>query len=165
MSSQTLTALVIVGLLFAGVAMNRYNKSQPRGIRNNNPLNIRKSGTAWQGKVGNDGEFEIFDSAHNGIRAAARNLRTYANSHGLRTIAGIISRWAPGAGRNADGSTYSQDTGGYIASVARNTGIAADKLLTVADYPAVIAAMIHHENGQQPYSKDEIQQAVQDGFS
>ncbi|WP_333609361.1 structural protein [Arsukibacterium sp.] len=165
MNRQALTALVIVGLIFAGVAMNRYNKSQPRGIRNNNPLNIRKSGTAWQGKVGNDGEFEIFNSAHDGIRAAARNLRTYANSHGLRTIAGIVSRWAPGAGRNADGSTYIQDTGGYIASVVRNTGIAADDILTATDYPAVIAAMIHHENGQQPYSIDDITRAVNDGFA
>ena len=32
-------------------------KQLPRGLRNNNPLNIRKGAQRWQGQTGNDGAF------------------------------------------------------------------------------------------------------------
>ena len=51
----------------------------PRGIRNNNPGNIRRNGDPWQGlaKEQNDREFFTFKSAVYGIRALARLLITY----------------------------------------------------------------------------------------
>ena len=44
---------------------------QPRGIRNNNPGNIRRNGDPWQGlaKDQTDREFFTFQSAVYGIRA------------------------------------------------------------------------------------------------
>lgn len=49
---------------------------QPRGIRNNNPGNIRRSSDPWQGlaKEQIDREFFKFKSSVYGIRALARLL-------------------------------------------------------------------------------------------
>lgn len=73
---------------------------QPRGIRNNNPLNIRKSPEQWQGKIqGSDTEFETFSSMLYGIRAAFVCIRTYLKRFAMQgvspTVENIISRWAP----------------------------------------------------------------------
>lgn len=91
---------------------------QPRGIRNNNPGNIRRNGDPWQGlaKDQADREFFTFQSAVYGIRALARLLITYQDKYGLCTIEGIITRWAPAIENN---------TASYIQAVARNTGFSA----------------------------------------
>lgn len=66
----------------------------PAGLRNNNPLNVKGSG--WQGQTGNDPRgHAIFSTAAHGVRAAIVTLRTYWFTHKLRTIAAILSRWAP----------------------------------------------------------------------
>ena len=72
-------------------------KQLPRGLRNNNPLNIRISGTPWQGKVSpnTDGAFEQFTSLEFGVRAALVNIRTYIKRDRIDTVQAIISRWAP----------------------------------------------------------------------
>ena len=77
-------------------------QNQPRGLRNNNPLNIRISSTPWQGKVANntDGQFEQFTSLELGIRAALVNIRTYIRRDRLDNVQLIISRWAPGSDGN-----------------------------------------------------------------
>jgi hypothetical protein len=119
---------------------------RPRGIRNNNPGNIRDDGTQWRGVKGNDGAFCVFDTPENGIRAIAKILKSY-QSKGIDTIHEIINRWAPPSENN---------TTAYVCAVAEECGINADKLITSADWPEVIAAIIRHENGQQPYTKDQI---------
>ena len=48
-----------------------------RGIRNNNPGNIRVSKDQWEGMTGDDGAFVIFDSPESGVRALAKNLQSY----------------------------------------------------------------------------------------
>lgn len=64
------------------------------GERNKNPLNIK--GTGWQGQVGSDDRgHAIFENTGWGTRAAMRNLRTYWTKYKLRTVAEILSRWAP----------------------------------------------------------------------
>ena len=146
-------AAVIAALLLGG-----YMKatSKPRGIRNNNPLNIR-IGNNWQGETSadGDGEFEQFNSPEMGIRAAARLLKNYRDIHGLKTIEEIISRWAPVSENN---------TAAYIASVEQKTGIGRDSILGDSDYIDVIKAMIHHENGEQPYSDLTIHNGFSLGF-
>lgn len=74
---------------------------EPRGIRNNNPLNIRK-GCNWYGErfPQVDRDFEEFQSMELGIRAAFVLLRNYITGfHGksfkYNTIRKIIRRWAP----------------------------------------------------------------------
>lgn len=69
----------------------------PRGIRNNNPLNIRK-GNNWQGErqPQTDAQFEEFVSMLMGLRAGFIIIRNYMRRRPpLDTVAKIISAWAP----------------------------------------------------------------------
>ena len=119
----------------------------PRGIRNNNPLNIRATGTRWNGEVeGGDTAFETFATPEHGIAAAVRNLQGYQDRHGIRTIGEAINRWAP----PSDGN----DTNAYLARIEEMTGLSADTPLDAhnfAQMQALIPAMIQVENGTQPY--------------
>jgi len=122
-------------------------KKSPRGIRNNNPGNIRW-GDPWQGinrKNPDDLYFCQFESAAYGIRALARTLISYQDKHDLRTIRKIITRWAPPEDNN--------NTESYIHMVAKQTGYAPDLILNLHDYEqlrAVAQAIIRHENGRGP---------------
>lgn len=132
------------------------NGSAPRGVRNNNPGNLRRSKDPWQGlaKAQTDEAFFVFDTACYGIRALARTLITYQDRHHLRTIRQIISRWAPPSENN---------TAAYIRAVATRAGRLPDKQLdlhTHADLKPLIEAIIHHENGLQPYTDAQINKAL-----
>jgi len=120
-------------------------KKKPRGIRNNNPGNIRW-GDPWQGlrpaTERDDTAFCQFTNAAYGIRALARTLITYQDKHLLRTIRQIITRWAPPTENN---------TLGYIHAVARQTGFDADEELDLHNCEhlrPVLEAIIRHENGK-----------------
>lgn len=64
------------------------------GLKNNNPLNVK--GKGWQGQTGTDSRgHAIFKAPEWGVRAAIVLLRTYWFTHGLTSIAAILSRWAP----------------------------------------------------------------------
>lgn len=129
-----------------------------RGIRNNNPLNIIASNIPWNGKTGNDGTFEVFDSAENGIRAAARNLKTYRDKYGLKSVRGIIQRWT--AGEDA----RSQQN--YINFVCNKMGVSeSDILISGEHYAQLVTSMIQFENGTQPYDYGMIQRAVANGLA
>jgi hypothetical protein len=126
--------------------------SAPRGIRNNNPGNIRRSGDPWQGlaKDQNDDAFFQFAEPKWGIRALARVLISYQDKHGLRTVRAIISRWAP---------PVENKTSSYIDHVAHRLGVGADDPLDIHDYRVLrglVEAIIAHENGQQPYTDAQI---------
>ena len=112
-----------------------------RGIRNNNPLNIRRvAGTTWKGQRAEqtDREFVQFDSLEWGIRAAFCLLRTYERKYHLNSIAGIIMRWAPPS---------ENQTGQYIRNVCRWTGLGGMQRLTEADWPKLVKAMARQECG------------------
>ena len=90
-------------------------KKTPRGIRNNNPLNIRYvEANNWQGRVvvKKDREFEEFTSMVYGLRAAFCLLYNYINK-GHDTIEKIISKWAPASENNTEA---------YIKKVCTMTG-------------------------------------------
>lgn len=118
----------------------------PRGIRNNNPLNIRRSKDQWKGlaEQQKDRSFWQFKSLEWGWRAAFYLLtRTYYHKYRLYTIRGIISRWAP---------SCENDTSAYVQNVARLTGIDPDKPLGIpSESPSVWmmvgVAMAIQENG------------------
>ena len=119
---------------------------RPRGLRNNNPLNIRRTAAQWQGLMltQTDPEFCQFKSLEYGWRAAFRLLtHTYFAKYRLDTIRKIVSRWAPSSENN---------TATYIATVSRITGIPPDEPLgSPVDHPSrwlmLGAAMALHENG------------------
>lgn len=135
--------------------MTGSNKS--RGIRNNNPGNIRW-GDEWKGLVPQaqrtDKSFCQFISPEYGIRAMIIILRNYQRKHGLKTISQIIQRWAP---------PNENDTQAYISSVAQATGTDADKQIDLSDsrklFP-LLQAIIKHENGSQPYGYDVFVRAL-----
>ena len=99
---------------------------EPRGIRNNNPLNIRRSKDKWQGQVlpqrgSGEGAFCQFYTMEYGWRAAFVILcRTYYGKYGLKTIRDIVSRWAPAKENNTEA---------YIRHVSDYTGISPNKVL------------------------------------
>ena len=112
-----------------------------RGLRNNNPLNIRHNADIFQGETkGNDTSFKTFETMPYGYRAAFVTLATYL-SRGCNTIEKIISRWAP---------PNENDTEKYIANVEKWSGVPRSKVLTAgngADYIMIVSAMSAVENG------------------
>lgn len=114
---------------------------QPRGLRNNNPLNLEAT-VNWTGMQGNDGRFAVFPDLETGVAAADRNLQTYANKHGLNTVSGVINRWAPPS---------ENDSRAYAQTVAQKLGVGPDDPLDMSDPQvrrAMLDAMADVENGQ-----------------
>lgn len=135
--------LLGLALLLGGGGFAVYQMT--RGLRNNNPGNLRFStANNWQGQTGSDGEFAIFSSAILGIRALGKTLLSYVNKDGVApTVTGIISRWAPSS---------ENDTVSYINDVAGQLSVDPNASLDVpAVLPQLLEAIINHENGLQPY--------------
>ena len=129
----------------------------PRGLRNNNPGNIRV-GAPWQGLTGEDNAgFCVFDTPEHGIRALARVLLSYQGTHRLLTLRQMISRWAP---------PNENDTDAYIESVCQSCCASPDNpyLLTPVRMVPLVSAIIKHENGVQPYTKDQLQTGVDEAY-
>lgn len=144
---------VVVG----GIVLKKFKPAFGiRGIRNHNAGNIRLNDAfKWDGQVeGSDKSFCTFVSAEWGVRALAKTLMNYGRVHGLNTVSEIISRWAP---------SVENDTDAYIESVADAIGwyswvpLDLDNMSTVTD---LVKAIIHHENGVQPYSDELIETGV-----
>lgn len=114
-----------------------------RGIRNNNPGNMRDDGSAWQGLVADDANgFMIFADMGWGTRALGKDLTNKITTDGLNTISTLITKYAPPS---------ENDTNAYISSVSADTGIAANATLA-ADTNTIallIRAIANHENGDQ----------------
>ena len=131
---------------------------QPRGIRNNNPLNIRK-GNNWKGEVAvsADREFEQFVSMQMGVRAGFKILKNYMTGYGgrvkaLTNVHDIIHRWAPPSENNCRA---------YIGSGCRVSGLHEYERLQFSDRNKMLAlvdGMIRVECGQ-PVSLDIIASA------
>ena len=133
----------------------------PRGIRNCNPLNIRKSGDKWVGCCGNDGAFLQFIDIKHGLRAAFRLLYTYGYRYNLRTIKDIICRWAP---------PFENNTIAYLHRVCSYAGFEADDCIIV-EYSGykekackLVAAMSFVENGGDYLSLSIIREAYDLAF-
>lgn len=141
--------------------------SVPRGIRNHNPGNIRRNPSVqWRGAAPaaqqTDPEFVVFTAPEWGLRAIVRVLLSY-DRHGVRTPAAIANRWAPAEGRRPDGTTYTQDSGAYARHLAAAVGAELGTVLDLrnaAIMHALVATIVQHENGQQPYPRDLIDRAL-----
>jgi hypothetical protein len=122
-----------------------FDAMEPRGIRNNNPLNIEAGGfTQGQpGYSGSDGRFAKFENQDQGIGAADKLLQVYANKHGLNTVEGIVGRWAPAG----DGNNVSA----YAQNVAKQLQVDPAAPLDMNDpgmRQKLVLAMAQHENGK-----------------
>ena len=130
-----------------------------RGLRNNNPGNLRPGGGDWLGLVGYDpaaggpDSYLVFDTVDHGLRAMAITLANYQRHHGINTVNGIIARYAPAADGNPEAA--------YAGFVAGRLGIAPDQQFDVIGrLPDLMAAMISFEQGFNPYSREHIANVV-----
>ena len=115
----------------------------PRGIRNNNPLNIR-IGNTWLGERQNptDPAFEEFVSMEYGLRAAFCILRRYIRRYHKDTVHDIVSTWAPASENN---------TQRYIDIVCQRSGISPTQQIRFEDDTTMcklVEAMAFVECGQ-----------------
>lgn len=118
-----------------------------RGIRNNNPLNLRHTGDRWRGLSlqQSDSDFAQFTDMTWGIRAAFVNLRTHLRrderAQRPTTVSREIGRWAP---------PTENDTRAYIKAVCRMGMLRPDEQLDWQDKSQMcrlLWAMAHHECG------------------
>lgn len=140
-----------------------------RGIRNNNPGNLDFNPSMylkdkWVGELGiedcDNPRFTTFDSPEHGIRALCKVLLTYhrkrraSDGSAIDTVQEIIDRWAPPSENNTDA---------YAAHVRDLLDVESGEKISVDD-PSVLLvlakAIIQHENGVQPYSRDVIAAGV-----
>lgn len=141
---------------------------QPRGLRNNNPLNIRRSQSKWLGEVDSlkgkcDHAFCQFSALAYGYRAAGKLLRTYQTKYKLYQLDKIIGRWAPPCENNtrsyativANQMTKELCTPIYVTSLL-------DLVRDRATLRALMVSMHLVENGQLPTAVERyaISQAV-----
>lgn len=98
-----------------------------RGIRNNNPGNLRITADKWQGMIpldqNTDKAFQQFTEMKFGVRAM---LRDVVNDilKGKNTLRKLITEYAPPS---------ENDTNSYINSVAKSLGIDPDKKIVLID--------------------------------
>lgn len=126
-------------------------KKLPRGLRNNNPGNIRKNSDVFQGeKTSSDKEFKQFKSMAYGYRAIFKILSNYYRNYKLDTIRKMIGRWAP---------ENENDTDAYIKAVSDYAGIPADDPININDREQmirIVAGMSRIENGREADMSDVI---------
>ncbi len=117
--------------------------TQPRGLRNNNPGNLRITSIPWVGKLSKaentDGAFEQFRSLKWGLRAMILDVRSKI-SKGLDTIEKLLSVYAP---------KLENDTANYARIVAQRSGLKTGQRLTATKevLSRLVLAMIRVENG------------------
>lgn len=115
-----------------------------RGLRNNNPGNIRQNSDNFLGEIkpSADSAFKQFESIEYGYRAMFVTLNTYQKRYGLSTIRTMISRWAPSKDNN--------DTEAYIRAVSSESGVPENSHITSTNKDVmvpIVAAMSRVENG------------------
>lgn len=137
---------------------DNYVNTGARGVRNNNPGNIDyNKANNWKGQLPFDKSIEPrfcrFENVTYGIRALMVLLRNYQRNHKIKTVSGLISRWAPNNENN---------TRAYINGVAKEIGVPTDEVISLDDKVTLIniaKAIVRHENGQQPYVDDVFERA------
>lgn len=102
----------------------------PRGIRNNNPGNLRRTSIAWKGKIPlnqqkDHGGYEQFYRYVDGVRAMILDITNDIDEDGLNTIRSLIYEYAPPSDNNP--------TDSYVQYVSRRSGIGEYETLDVTD--------------------------------
>ncbi len=121
-----------------------------RGIRNNNPGNIRQSVSRFKGEVtpSEDEQFKQFESMEWGYRAMFLVIHNYNQLYGINTLDRIISRWAPACENH---------TVEYIKTVAKRLGRPTHCCIDSLDRETMVAmvgAMSWVENGVAPVTEE-----------
>lgn len=126
------------------------NGKNTLGFRNHNPGNLRDASNT----TGRNQGFSTFSSDDDGLAAMARQLMLYGD-RGNNTPGGILHTYAP---------RTENKTQQYINDVSARTGYDSRQRLDLHN-PEVLknlmAAMIQHEQGSQPYTEEQLKNAIQ----
>lgn len=110
-----------------GVGENASDPGAPRGVRNNNPLNLGYRADQ-PGVIGTDGRFGKYRTMEEGVASNHRQLLMHQKQREKNnipnTLENIITRWAPPS---------ENDTAGYISQVSKQTGYRANQVLDMND--------------------------------
>lgn len=152
------------------------SKFAPRGIRNNNPLNIRRGKTPWLGEVDHldvvntkgesgaarfyDKSFCQFSDVKYGYRAAFKLIKKYIEVYECDTIRKIINRWAPPTENN---------TSNYVKHVCEWMVLDPDAKITAGHHTTLlqlVCGMVMVENGQDydPQLDLSLYNGIREGF-
>lgn len=136
MQVRTFAFIALGVIVLSALAVAFY----PRGIRNNNPGNIKRTADVWLGQspVQTDSTFVQFTHPKYGFRAMTRILRNYQR-RGLVTLDQIISTYAPKS---------ENDTQGYIKALEKRLSIKANQPIDLNRYlQPLLKAIAIQENG------------------
>lgn len=116
---------------------------RPRGLRNNNPGNLRLSKDKWKGlrSKQEDKDFFQFASVEYGYRALIITLQNYRRKHNCWNIRDFITRYAPPSENNTES---------YINIVCKKMGVSDMWCPNVDDKVTMImfaSAISYVENG------------------
>lgn len=126
-----------------------HNTPNTLGVRNHNPGNLRDASNT----TGKNGGFSTFASDHDGLAAMARQLMLYGD-RGNNTPRGFLHTYAPSSENNARA---------YIDDVTSRTGFGAGQRLDLHNpevLKTLMASMIRHEQGYQPYTEEQLKNAI-----
>ena len=118
----------------------------PLGLLNQNPGNIRPSIPPWNGTIGANGGFVVFDTMQHGIRALAKQLLAYYDRYSIDTVREAINRWAPPS---------ENDTGSYVNFVSHVLEVGPDEELDFRNYDTLywlVVAIGEQENGHDAFT-------------
>ncbi len=131
-----------------------------RSVRNNNPGNIER-GQKWAGLAktltpaqAKETRFAVFETPAYGFRALAKTLLTYQRKYGIRTVRGIITRWAP---------PVENETGAYVRGVAKRLGVGPDDQIDATKHETLYwlcEAIARHEAGGWFFKDADVQAGV-----
>ena len=128
----------------------------PLGLRQNNPGNIRP-GAGFIGETGQSGGYAEFGSEEEGLRALARLLGTYSDKHGINTLRGFTSRYAP---RSDNRDSFDN----YVSYLSDRLGMDPDQEFDLKSMRGdLIPAIVGFEQGREygdRYSDDQISRAI-----
>ncbi len=126
--------------------------SSPLGLGNNNPFNLEYRSIGWIGEIGTDGRFSVFNTAENGIRAGMINVHTKMTRDGANTVRKLLTLLSP---------AFENPLESFVTFVAHRLAVAPDQPLNYAQHIIGLSkAIIQFENGQQPFSDDELHDAL-----
>ena len=120
-------------------------------LAKNNIFNIRatKSGAKWLGQEGATKGFVDFSNPDLCIRAWCKLMATYRFKYGIKTIGGIVKRFAPPSENNTDS---------YICFCCQRLAMQmTSKLTTVMDYARLASAMAKMETGTDLAPKEVVE--------
>lgn len=131
----------------------KMNEGGPLGLRQFNPGNIRP-GAGFLGETGAGSGYAQFESPEYGLRALSRLLGTYGQKRGVNTLRGLVSRYAPK-------SDNPESFENYIKYMSDKLDVDPDEEIDLAGRRAeLIPAIVGFEQGQQPFSEDQISRAI-----